>query len=324
MKRRVQTISKQQAEKVSLEEWTELCKQIEVGLSSQRAAEHASMAKLIGVEPSSTDMPWLKKLQDELHAAMAVELSPYATLLGTYPTKLKLMLIDAMRKHSSTLKRQIFGPNATRIDEFKTYSFRGYDVEQDIERTNHDLEAKKRELFGLEIDFMMALEDNSFAKAEAYLGAIRAQRGSASASQRNEVENWQRELALRKPDLAMYLDAWNRNPVEGVLVKEIFFHDFHILLTQCVMTSIAVAPTVLGQRKMATLGQVGFGQEQTEPFMKIVLEKLMDRLCEPETLTVESFVRIVEDICDEVGDSFVRINPLVRRIQPIWRSLVRM
>lgn len=317
---RTRIISKQEATRISSEDWTAFCKEIEAGLASQEDRQYEGMAKLLGLTWSSRDRPlWLNKFQEEIQAKTNEELAPHGILLSMYPTRLQLMMMDALLRHSNVLKRQVFGPNATRVAEFGTQMLQSHDVEDDIVRTTEAIESKRRELFGLEMDFLAALESGDFATAEAYLTALRVKRKTASLRARNEVENWQRDLALKKYDLAMYLDSWNRRPAESVIIKENFLHDFYILLSHCLFSNVAVSPSMIGRRKMARQGQLEFGREQADLFVKSLLDKLLDRMLEPDPLTVDGFTALVWDIAEDTKTSFLRLNPLVHDIALVRR-----
>ena len=138
------------------------------------------------------------------------------------PTRFQLMYFDAVAKHSAEVKRECMGPKATRRHAYllEDHEFHDYDVEGDIKRTNELLESKKCGIsFSAEIDFLKAIAEDNLADAEVFFRAIQAKRRNADPLMRAESRTRHHLLALKKKDLAMFIDAWNGRVAEGTVVK---------------------------------------------------------------------------------------------------------
>jgi hypothetical protein len=284
-----------------------------------RIALAAALTKDSGIDLSKSPILCLGELSEITFDRVEAELRPWGHVHYSEPTRFGIMYMDALIKHGAAVKRDYMGPQAKHRFSKADRDYSNYDVEYDIGETTKLLEAKKREMFSLEIDFLKAVESEQYPVAEAYLRAILAKRCDAETLLRAEANNWLVMLAVRKKDLAMFVEAWNNRIVEGSVVKELFYQILQEILYGCLIRAFAVEPSAEGARKMARFGREQFANEQTVTYFRGVLEDLADELLKSGGLTVDGFKGLLKQTLESRRRMFLSVNPLMRDIQIVWK-----
>jgi hypothetical protein len=260
----------------------------------------------------------LEPIHRETFDRVRAELEPHNLLFCSQPTRFSLMYFDAIKKHSADVKREYIGPKATKSLP-GTSRHETYDVEADITYSNELLEAKRRELYGHEIDFLAAYNENRFDDAEVLLRAILVLRKHSSPWERSEANNWLGMLALKQKGLRLFVEFINTREPEAQVVIETMAEALQVITYENILRAFAVVPSSLGFGDMVALGPEEFSNKHVSPYSKSALLEIAELMSVPIPTTEHGLRKLIMDVFERRIPDYLKANPMVLALKPLWK-----